>query len=100
MGVSTSYFNVLENIPLSKNKTVMVGKPKGHQDRQIVADTFFAEGSQRILITADVAVFKNLARLSQVPKNQINKFLPDTHPSGFDVTINHRTIRVIPISGK
>lgn len=74
-----------------------VGRPKGVVDRQIVAEAFFAEGSQATLLTLDKGVYNPLAALAGHNPAKLGKPVPLAFPNGFTVTINGRTIRVIPV---
>ncbi len=67
-----------------------VGLLKGVKDREIVVDAFFSRptGVVANLYTGDVDVFQRLAQIAGLPK---------TTQSPFEVTINGRTIRVVPI---
>jgi hypothetical protein len=82
-----------------------VGRNKGINDQAIVADAFFAETNANVVprvITADKGIYNNLLRTQGIephPRN-IGGSVPNVYPNGFDVTINGRTIIVLPISGK
>mgnify|MGYP003950253895 CR=1 FL=1 len=85
-------------------ETHKVGAKKGSSDRHIVADIFFAKSKAGVIpqfVTADKKVYNRLAELSkEVPVNDISKLgkaVPIAYPKGFNVTINGRTIRVIPL---
>ena len=74
--------------------------PKGAADRALVADTFFARtepGVMPRLITADKGVYTKLAALAGHNPAKLGKSVPDAFPGGFQVTINGRTILVIPV---
>ncbi len=78
-----------------------VGGKAGLGDREIVTDIFFATTENRsrpVFITADKGIYNKLAKIAGVdPKG---KALPVAFPDGFDVTINGRTVRVLPLAGK
>lgn len=81
---------------LTDNK---VGKAKGAADRAIVADTFFAvpePGVTPTFATHDPGIYNNLARITGYEPAKAGP-VPQKFPNGFDVTINGRTIKVIPI---
>jgi len=93
---STEYQTVLTALEAAK-----VGKTKGVADRNIVADAFFAvteTGVKPTFATADGGVYKNLLRMTKLPKNDPAKVdIFKEYPNGFDVTIGSRTLRVIPL---
>jgi hypothetical protein len=97
-----------------------VGRAKGVADRQIVADSFFAvtePGAKPTLATGDAGVYNPLAERAGIKTARLGgKTVPEklaspegcpaTRPDGtqvnlhgdrFDVTVNGRTITVIPI---
>ncbi len=84
-----------------------VGQGKGSGDRQIVAETFFApteSGVTPTLVTHDPGIYNKLWKISSGkephPRHFGGKSLTEALADGFDVTINGRTIRVIPIPKK
>jgi len=83
----------LENV-----KPSPVGRNKGVNDRQIVADAFFAEGTKPTFITADKGIYNPLFKLSG--ENSLGKSIPAAFPNGFNVQINGKSLFVIPIKGK
>jgi hypothetical protein len=92
---------------LQELETNNVGQAKGGVDRQIVADTFFAQtepGVTPTFTTHDSGIYNKLAKIAfgfePHPRHFEGKSLPDAYPNGFDVTISGRTIRVIPIPRK
>ena len=77
-----------------------VGAPKGAADREIVADTFFAVTSGSappVLRTMDGKVMNGLLRSNGIDPAKITQSLKLEYPTGFDVTINGQTIKVIPV---
>ncbi len=95
---SVEYQNVLQRLAQER-----VGRTKGIEDRIIVADTFFAKvesGVKPVLITQDKGIFNSLLRISGVKPEKLGREVSLAYPNGFDVTINSRTITVIPIPGK
>lgn len=97
-----------------------VGRAKGVADREIVADSFFAvtePGAKPTLATGDAGVYNPLAERAGIKTARLGgKTVPEklaspegcpaTRPDGtqvilrgdrFDVTVNGRTITVIPI---
>jgi hypothetical protein len=84
----------LENV-----KPSPVGRAKGTNDRQIVADAFFAEGTTPTFITADKGIFNPLLQLSGIKPAKLGKPVPQAFPDGFKVEINGKTLMVIPVKG-
>ena len=80
-------------------KDANVGGVKGLADRLLVAETFFAGGSQRTLITSDKGVYNKLATIAGYDLSKLGKSVALAFPNGFKVTINGRTILVIPVGG-
>ncbi|CAM3731609.1 hypothetical protein KIPE111705_22095 [Kibdelosporangium persicum] len=86
--------------------TANVGGGKGVVDRQIVADAFFGvgeAGTTPTLATGDPNVLKKLYAI-KVAKENVKplvqyggKSLSEIFPDGFDVTINRRTLHVLPL---
>jgi hypothetical protein len=80
-----------------------VGRPKGFADRSIVADTFFAEtkpGAIPTLATHDKGVYTPMLRIKGLEPAKLGKSVDQAFPSGFEVTINGRTIKIIPLPRK
>jgi uncharacterized protein YifN (PemK superfamily) len=80
-----------------------VGREKGEADRQIVADAFFADvliGVTPRLATHDTGVYNHLLIIAGKHPAKLGKPTPELFPNGFDVTINGRTIKVIPLPKK
>lgn len=93
------YQDILTNLA---NPADPVGQATGTVDRQIVADTFFAitePGATPTLATADKKIYNALSRRAGYDPNAKGAGIavPVKFPDGFDVTINGRTIKVIPI---
>ncbi len=83
---------------LSVLQRYRVGAYKGGQDRSLVADTFFAEaaaGTTPTLATNDRNIYQNLMRIAG--QNLDRGRIRTDYADGFDVTINGRTIRVLPL---
>ena len=80
----------------------IVGGTSGVNDRQIVAETFFAGAESGVtprLVTADRQIYNNLARIAGInPAKLGGSTVPKSFPDGFNVTINGKTIRVIAIA--
>lgn len=79
-----------------------VGGGKGQNDREIIADAFFAvaeDGVMPKILTNDRNVFNKMALISGYNAAKAQP-VAEAFPNGFDVTINGRTIRVIPVSNK
>ena len=78
-------------------------KANAPKDRTIVADTFFAQTEPGItpkLATQDTAIYNNLALIAGIKPNRTAAGIAVAYPNGFNVTINGKTIRVIPIPKK
>jgi len=85
---------------LSALEKLNLGGAKGAADRAIVADAFFARterGAPRRLVTADKSVYNKLAEEAGLNPAKLGKPVPEAFPGGFDVTIDGRTLKVIPI---
>jgi pretoxin HINT domain-containing protein len=85
--------------------TENVGKGKGFADRGLIADAFFAkteQGVARRLLTADQQAVKSLASMA-TPKIDVlrsggyDELVKKYGASGFNVTIEGRTLTVIPV---
>lgn len=77
-----------------------VGRAKGAMDRSIVADVFFAQthnGAPPVFATADGGIYKQLARIAGHDPRTLGRSVPEAFPHGFNVTIDGRTIKVIPL---
>jgi hypothetical protein len=77
-----------------------VGRTTGVNDRNIVADTFFAvcePGVTPKLATQDSGIYNALARRAGMDVRKLGAELPKVKPDGFDVTIQGRTITVVPL---
>jgi hypothetical protein len=88
---------------LQELETNNVGQAKGGVDRQIVADTFFAQtepGVTPTLTTHDAGIYRNLARMAGIDPAKVGKSISEAYPNGFDVTIDGRTIHVVPLPRK
>lgn len=80
-----------------------VGGTKGVDDRNIVADTFFAvtePGVKPKLATQDKRIYNALAKRAGMDPGKLGARLPEVKPDGFDVTIQGRTITVVPLPGR
>jgi hypothetical protein len=102
---STEYQSFVTNLADAKDP---VGGAKGSIDRAIIADTAFAvtePGVKPRFATSDAGIYKPLARRANNPKKpgekinpaKLGESVPDAFKDGFDVTINAKTIRVIPL---
>lgn len=92
---------------LSQGSGKNVGGSNGISDRQIVADTFLAKTESGVIpafATADAGIYRPLAKIEgiSVPDNVKEKdyILQSYYPDGFNVTIDGKTIKVIPIPDK
>jgi hypothetical protein len=94
--IFNSILNQLENVRVSRRQTQMVGGANGINDRKIVAEAFLSEGTQRTLLTADAGVFRLLARLAGIRDVNARGLVES---GGFSVTLENRTLRVVPIGG-
>lgn len=84
-----------------------MGQAKGKADRQIVADTFFAQTEPGVtpkLATHDPGIYNKLAtikfKVEPHPRHFSGKTLVEAYPNGFDVEIDGRTICIIPLPKK
>lgn len=96
---SKQYQDILANLSDAADP---VGQAKGAVDQQIVADTFFAvtePGVIPTLATADKKIYNALSRRAGYDPNAKGAGIavPVKFPDGFNVTIQGRTIKVIPI---
>lgn len=81
-------------------KDPAVGRAKGAADREVVADAFFAvtePGAKPTLAVHDKGVYNPLARRAGVDPAKLGAPVAEKFPDGFDVTVNGRTIKVIPV---
>jgi hypothetical protein len=87
---------------LSKLEFMNLGGSKGAADRALVADVFFAKsegGAIPTFVTGDKSIYNKLATEAGIDvENMGRKTLPDLRPNGFPVTIDGRTITVVPIA--
>ncbi|MEZ4399302.1 MAG: DUF4157 domain-containing protein [Kofleriaceae bacterium] len=87
---------------LGKLEAINLGGVKGAPDRALIADAFFAKtagpGVTPRFLTGDKAIYNKLAAEAGLnPSSLGGKTLPDLFPFGFDVTINGRVLRVVPV---
>ncbi|MBF2048762.1 MAG: hypothetical protein IGS54_15615 [Elainella sp. C42_A2020_010] len=98
---SIEYQTVLQELANPNNVPGRtVGGTGGVDDRMIVTDAFFAEsqpGAIPRFATADSGVYNPLARIAGIGPAQLGRPVHEVFPDGFDVTLNGRTIRVIPL---
>jgi Bacterial SH3 domain len=95
---SVAYQNLLKVL-----EKFNVGQTKGIADRMIVADTFFAKvepGAKATFATMDSRIYNRLYEISGGDARLLGKPVSEAFPNGFNVTINGRTIRVIPLPKK
>ncbi|HEU4734438.1 MAG TPA: DUF4157 domain-containing protein [Kofleriaceae bacterium] len=87
---------------LSKLESMNLGGSKGVADRALLADVFFAKsegGAVPTFMTGDKSIYNKLATESGIDvTNMGGKTLPELKPHGFAVTIDGRTINVIPVA--
>lgn len=87
---------------LSRLESMNIGGSKGAADRALLADVFFAKsegGAVPIFVTGDKSVYNKLATEAGIDlENMGGKTLPELKPNGFTVTIEQRTIIVVPIA--
>jgi hypothetical protein len=82
-------------------RAAKVGGENGGADSGVVADVFFAatqSGATATLATADKGVYNRLAALAGIEPGSAVGPVWRTHPNGFDVTVNGRTIHVLPLA--
>jgi len=92
---------VYQDMLVELAKEPPVGRTKGVADREIVADAFFGvtePGVTPRLAAHDPGVYNPLARRAGIVPEKLGASVPDKFPGGFDVTVNGRTIKVLPIS--
>ncbi len=80
-----------------------LGGSKGIADRMIVADTFFAKVEPNVkatFATGDKGIYNKLYEISGGNTRSLGKPVSEVFPNGFDVTIQGRTIRVLPLPKK
>lgn len=80
-----------------------VGATKGAADRAIVADVFFSQTQPGVIprfATHDPGVYNNMLRIKGVRPEKLGKSIADAFPAGFDVSINGRTVTIIPLPKK
>jgi hypothetical protein len=88
---------------LSKLEGGAVGGPKGFADRALVADLFFSSrehGATPRLLTSDSGIVNKLADIMGISPNKAGGFkglIKRYGTSGFNVTIEGRTITIIPV---
>jgi hypothetical protein len=87
---------------LSRLESMNLGGSKGVADRALIADIFFAKteaGAVPTFITGDKSIYNKLATEAGIDlENMGGKTLPELKPDGFAITIERRTINVIPIA--
>ncbi len=100
-GITVDRDSVEYRAVLAELDTYRVGRAKGVEDRQIVADAFFANaapGVKPVLLTADKGIYNPLLRMSGRDPAKLKASVSETFPDGFDVSADGRTIRVLPVS--
>jgi hypothetical protein len=99
---SPEYKALLKNLE-NPTQSWTVGRNKGVADRNIVADAFFAKTEPGVIpqfATADKNIYNPLARRGGIEPDKLGKSIDSVYSKGFEVTINGRTIRVIPLPRK
>ncbi|HLO32678.1 MAG TPA: hypothetical protein VK249_26260, partial [Anaerolineales bacterium] len=94
---STEYKGVLSEL-----EKFSVGRAKGIEDRQIVCDAFFAKtepGVKPVLLTHDKGIYNRLLLMTGKDPAKLGQPVAKAFPAGFDVTVNGRTITVVPLPG-
>jgi hypothetical protein len=88
---------------LNKLSAVNVGGPGGLADQVLLADAFFAKAAPGVtpkFLTGDKKVLNRLAEIAGIDINKLGgkkALLAKYGSSGFDVTVESRTITVIPV---
>lgn len=83
-----------------------VGAAKGAEDRRLILETLFAKvesGVTPTFVTHDPGIYKRMYMIGQTDPEALKKLgksLPEAFPGGFDVIINGKTLKVIPIPKK
>jgi hypothetical protein len=87
---------------LTKLEAMNLGGAKGAADRALIADAFFAKAEDGVtptFMTGDKSIYNKLATEAGIDLTKIGgKTLPQLKPSGFDVAVDSRTLRVIPVA--
>jgi hypothetical protein len=84
-------------------ETNKVGAAKGTEDRRLIADALFAKvesGTTPTFVTHDKGIYNRLLFMSGNDPAKLGKPVAEAFPNGFDVVINGRTLRVIPLPTK
>jgi hypothetical protein len=95
---SPEYTKILNH--LAENN---VGRAGGFADQALVADAFFARteaGANPRLITSDAKIVNALARIAGIDANRVggfNEIVRRYGSTGFNVTIEKRTLTIIPV---
>lgn len=79
-----------------------VGRKKGVEDRQIVADAFFAKtepGVKPVLATHDKGVYNRLALMAEKDPAKLGKPVAEALKDGFEVNVKGHIIIVKPLPG-
>lgn len=77
-----------------------LGGAKGAPDRSIVTDLFFADVEPGVVprfLSGDKNVYNKLAQLAGIDPAKVGRPIADAFPDGFPVTIDGRTIHVLPV---
>jgi hypothetical protein len=88
---------------LNKLSSVNVGGPGGVADQILVADAFFAKATPGVtpkFLTGDKKVLNRLAEIAGIDINKLGgkqALLAKYGKLGFNVTVESRTITVIPV---
>ncbi|TMQ17872.1 MAG: hypothetical protein E6J91_09170 [Deltaproteobacteria bacterium] len=87
---------------LSRLESMNLGGSKGTADRALLTDVFFAKREAGVVptfVTGDKSIYNKLATEAGIDLENIGgRTLPELKPDGFTVTIEKRTIKVIPIA--
>jgi hypothetical protein len=80
-----------------------VGATKGAEDRRLIADTLFAKaetGTTPAFVTHDPGIYNRLLFMSGKNPAKLGKPVAEAFPDGFEVVINGRKLKVIPVLRK
>jgi hypothetical protein len=92
--------DTLKNIKAPNGDLLPVGRAKGKNDQLIVSEAFFSKGGQATFVTADRGVYNPLAVLAGYNPAKLGTSVPNAFPNGFNVTVNGKSILILPIKGK
>lgn len=81
----------------------LVGAAKGSEDRRLIADALFAKTEPGVIpsfVSHDPGIYKKLYMLDKADPDTLRKLgkpLAEVFPDGFEVVINGRKLKVLPV---